>query len=184
MIYEVCNVNASKCGQEGAAINVSNSLQEVQISNLDWNGAEVCRYYLNFTWVKNMMYKEQFVLNVTEVKNVTLYITAGQSAEGAITIHSISSPTDVDLATFNKSFIYAVPDEGASENGLNFTIQQISMEQEEADSGQMKLLVSVGVTFGGLFAFLMAGGLYIAYKKVKGMLNKKIKINQAPSGEI
>ena len=48
----------------------------------------------------------------------------------------------------------------------------------------MKLLVSVGVTFGGLFAFLMAGGVYIAYKKLKGMLNKKIKINQAPSGEI
>ena len=53
---------------------------------------------------------------------MNVYITSGYNKGGAITIHTLSTLKDVDLATYNSTYIYVVPVEGQSTNKIEFTI--------------------------------------------------------------
>jgi hypothetical protein len=68
--------------------------------------------------MKRLMYSEEIILNVTFIENMTLYVISGFKKETASTIHTITTVSDVDIAVFNMTYLYAVPKEGTTTNAL------------------------------------------------------------------
>ena len=61
-----------------------------------------------------MMFREEIKLNFTMVNNVTVYIVSGFKKSNAVTTHTITSPEEVLVAVYNKTYIIAVPTLGAT----------------------------------------------------------------------
>ena len=129
------------------------------------------------------MYKEEIILNITAIENLTVYVISGFDKSKAITTHVVTSKSDMDLAVYNKTFIYAVPIEGTTNNLLQFNLIQNVHIEKVVDKTEERILISVGITFCGLGIFIIVSVAYIVVKKVRFMIHGKTKIDVAPKTE-